>query len=365
MKRVLIAAGGSGGHIFPAVALARRLKEKAPGVDIFFVGSDKSLDKSIFQKERLDYALLSANKLPYRKSIKTVLFFFGLFLDTIRSFFIVLSKRPSVVVGFGGYVSTPISAAAFLFRIPVVAHEQNVAPGRANRVLFRFATKIAVSFSETQSLLGPLSGKSVYTGNPIRASLYKKDDRLSSAKRLGLDPGKFTILVIGGSQGARSLNEKFLAALSKIDDKTREALQVVHITGAADYAAATGEYKKLGLEHRVYSFVDEIEDAYSVSDLAVTRSGASAIFELALFGKPMMLVPYPFASSHQTENARVFSKRGAAVELCEETLTGDRFKEEIMYLLNNRSILDDLARSAKIMSVPDSSNRLADVVLSL
>jgi UDP-N-acetylglucosamine--N-acetylmuramyl-(pentapeptide) pyrophosphoryl-undecaprenol N-acetylglucosamine transferase len=362
MKKILIAAGGSGGHIFPAVALARRIKEKVTDCDILFVGSDKSLDKGIFQKEGLKFALLSSNKLPYKKSFKTILFFLGLFFDSVRSLFIVASYKPSVVVGFGGYVSSPVSVAAYILGIPVVAHEQNVVPGRANKILFRLASKIAVSFSETKESMGPLADKAIYTGNPIRANLYK-NDRAGSVKRLGLEPGKFTILVIGGSQGARGLNEKFLAAVSNIDDKTKAALQVIHITGMADYTKASREYERIGLDHRVYSFVDQIEDAYSASDLVVTRSGASAIFELALFGKPMILVPYPFAMSHQTENARVFSKRGAAIEMAEKELSPEDLKNRMIGLLNDPLALEGLGCSARGMSVPDASDRLADAVL--
>lgn len=362
MTRVLIAAGGSGGHIFPAVALARRIKEKAPDADILFVGSDKALDKALFRKEGFRFALLSANKLPYKKSYRTVLFFFGLFLDAIRSLFMIVSYRPSVMIGFGGYVSSPVSLAAHLFGVPVVAHEQNVVPGRANKILFRLASKIAVSFRETEKSLGGLASKSVYTGNPIRASLYR-DDRPGSVKRLGMEPDKFTVLVIGGSQGARGLNEKFIAAIGGMDEDARKGLQVIHITGLSDYPNAVKEYERLGLESRVYSFMDEIEDAYSASDLVVTRSGASAIFELALFGKPMILIPYPFAMSHQVENAKVFSKKGAAIEFAEKEMTAGDLKDKILYLANDRGALEGLGRAAKAMSVPDASDRLAAVVL--
>jgi UDP-N-acetylglucosamine--N-acetylmuramyl-(pentapeptide) pyrophosphoryl-undecaprenol N-acetylglucosamine transferase len=363
MTKVLIAAGGSGGHIFPAVALARRISQKDKDADILFVGSDKSIDRTIFMKEGFRFKLLSANKLPYKRSYKTILFFIGLGLDTLRAIFIVMFYRPSVVVGFGGYISSPVSVAAYLFRVPVVAHEQNVVPGRANRILFNLASKVAISFTETRECMKGLVSKAVYTGNPIRASIYR-DDRSLGATRLGVDPKKFTILVIGGSQGARGLNDKFLQALACMDHKTIASLQVVHITGASDYVQAGEAYKALGVQNRVFSFVDEIEDAYSVADLVVTRSGASAIFELALFGKPMILVPYPFAMSHQTDNARAFSSRDAAIEIAEKDLQPEAFRDKIIHLMNNRSILSDLAKRAKTLSVPDASDRLAEVVMA-
>ncbi len=362
--RILIAAGGSGGHIFPAVALARKLKERNSGIDILFVGSDKAIDKSIFVKEGFRYSLLSSNKLPYRISIRTAFFFLRLFFDMVKSFFIVASYRPDTVAGFGGYVSVPVSLAAYILRVPVIAHEQNVVPGRANKILFKIARRIAISFRETGSRLGKDAAKVVFTGNPIRATLHKSDRR-ESLKRHGFDKDLFTMLVMGGSQGAHVLNEKFVQALSMMDSGARKSLQVIHITGIKDYAWAVREYEKIGLAHRVYSFTDSIEDAYSASDLVVTRSGASAIFEIALFGKPMILVPYPFAMSHQSENARVFTMNGAAIEIDEKDLQAEEFKDRIVNLMNDRDVLGALANGARKMSMPQASDNLADAVFKV
>jgi UDP-N-acetylglucosamine--N-acetylmuramyl-(pentapeptide) pyrophosphoryl-undecaprenol N-acetylglucosamine transferase len=146
---------------------------------------------------------------------------------------------------------------------------------------------------------------------------------------------------------------------------TRRTLQVIHLTGVTDYAWADAAYKDLSIEHRVYSFLDRIEEAYSVSDLVVTRSGASAIFEIAYFGRPMILVPYPFALSHQSENARIFSTRGAAIEMDEKDLSPDLMKEKIEGLLADRNKLSDMGASARRMSVPDSSRSLAQAVLNI
>jgi len=367
--RILIAAGGSGGHIFPGVALARKLKEKASDVDILFVGSGKNLDRNIFEKEGFRRRFLSTNKLPYGLSIHTVVFCLRLLFDAAKSFFIVASYRPSLTVGFGGYVSGPISMASALFGIPIIAHEQNVVPGRANRLLFRLATKIALSFRETEKLLGKDAAKAVFTGNPVRASVEPDKERdlrrCEGVKNMGLDTDKFTVLVIGGSQGARPLNEKFIDMLHKIDSVTRKTLQVIHITGIRDYAWAAKEYELIGVKHRVHTFIDRIEDAYSASDLVVTRAGASAMFETALFGIPMILVPYRFAMSHQLENAMAFSEKGAAITIEEEDLAAGAFKDKILNLISNRSALEALARSARSLSVPEASDNLANVILDL
>lgn len=364
--KVLIAAGGSGGHIFPAVALARNLREDKGVSEVRFVGGNKELDRRIFKKEGLDFFLLTANKLPYKISFKLVSFFIKLSFDFIKSLFIILTYRPDVVVGFGGYVSFPIIFAAFIFKVPRIVHEQNVVAGRANKVLFKIADKVAISFKETEKFLkGGDAGKVVFTGNPIRREIFK-DDKTFGNRSLGLSESKFTILVVGGSQGAHFLNETFVSALRELSEESRRALQVIHLTGVKDYEWALKAYSELaGLQYRVYSFLDRIEEAYSASDLIVTRSGASALFEIALFGKPMIIVPYPFAMSHQLENANAFAKKGAAVVVEEKGLSPHIFKDIISKLLADKEKLSNMGRAAKSLSVKDASDNLAREVLKL
>jgi len=362
--KILIVSGGSGGHIFPAVALAEELGLEGSSAEILFIGSNKALDRRIFEKEGFKYRLLSDNKLPYRASFKTLFFLFKLSIDILRSLAIIMNYRPDAVVGFGGYVSVPVMAAAYIFGVPRIVHEQNAVPGKANAMLFRFADRIAVSFEETKKYLGAYARKVVFTGNPIRAALLK-DDKAGNIKRLGLDPNKFSILVIGGSQGAHNLNKSFLKALSKMDSSVTRSLQVIHITGVTDYGWVSAAYKELSVEHRVHSFLDRIEEAYSASDLVVTRSGASAIFEIAYFGRPMILIPYPFAMGHQYENARIFCAKGAALEIDEKELSPDIMRDRIEGLLKDRNKLSDMGESARRISVPDSSRSLALAVLNI
>ena len=363
--RVLIAAGGSGGHIFPAIALARTLKDRAADIDIRFVGGNKALDKRIFEKEGFSFSVLSSNKLPDKASWGLVVFFVKLAFDIINALSILLSHRPDVVVGFGGYVSFPIIFSASVFGIPKILHEQNVSAGRANKFLFRFADKIAISFKETGPLLGPYARKIVFTGNPIRQEMFRGDKALGIT-RFGLDARKFTILVMGGSQGAHFLNETFIRSLAGMVEASRRTLQVIHITGIKDYEWAMKEYDRLRpIEARVYSFIDRIEEAYSASDLVVTRSGASAIFELAFFAKAMILVPYPFANAHQAENAQIFFERGAAIKLDERSLSVGLFKDTLLSLLNDKDRLKRIGESARALSIPDASSNLAYEVLKL
>ena len=274
---------------------------------------------------------------------------------------------PDVVVGFGGYVSCPAIMIASLLRIPRIVHEQNVVPGRANMLLFKLADKVAISFEETRLItsVSKDSEKLVFTGNPMRREVLR-EDRQGGIKRFGLDTAKFTVLLIGGSQGAHFLNEAFISAMAGIDKGIRRNFQVIHLTGVKDYEWAVAAYSKIeDLESRVYSFIDRIEEAYSASDLVITRAGASAIFEVAYFARPMILVPYPFALSHQGENAKVFSRKGAAVVIDENTLSAETFKDNILRLFNDKVALKGLGDSAKRLSSPVASKDLAREVLSL
>ena len=308
--------------------------------------------------------LLSDNKMPYNVSLRLPLFCAKLLYDTLRALTAVAFYRPDVTVGFGGYTSCPVILASRMLGVPTIIHEQNVVPGRANRLLFNWADSIAISFDRTRGFLGKNIRKAKLTGNPIRTVLTK-DDRSAGIRKLGLDDRKFTILIIGGSQGSNFLNRTFVEALEKMKDYVRASLQVIHITGIKDYAHTSASYENLNMGHKVYSFIDRIEEAYSASDLVVTRSGSSALFELAFFGKPMILVPYPFAMSHQAENARVFAEKGAAVEIDEGVLSAEIFNKEIGKLLSDRARLSVLAEAAKGLSIPEAADNMARLVSEL
>jgi len=360
----MIAAGGSGGHIFPAIALGRSLSALDKDADIMYIGSDKALDRRMFEKEGVTFRTLSANKLAYKFSPGMVIVCFRLLADIFKALSMVLSYRPDVVIGFGGYVSFPVILAAGLVGIPTVAHEQNVMPGRANKLLFKFVSKIALSFEETKDAMGRYAGKCVLTGNPIRSEI-SKSDRSSGVKRFGLDGNKLTMLVMGGSQGAGFLNRTFIDAISMMDPGSKRSIQVIHITGVKDYGWALKVYEGLGIDYRVYSFLDRIEEAYAPADLVVTRSGASAIFELAFLKKPMILIPYPYAMSHQLDNARIFARRGAAILAEEKGLNAGVFSDLILGLIKDGDKMKSLGEAAHRLAVGQASDNLAREVTAL
>jgi UDP-N-acetylglucosamine--N-acetylmuramyl-(pentapeptide) pyrophosphoryl-undecaprenol N-acetylglucosamine transferase len=331
---------------------------------VIYVGSDKALDRRIFEREGVPYRVLSANKLSYDISLRTVAASVKLLADIIRSIFIIFSYAPDVAVGFGGYVSFPVIFTARLFGIPTIVHEQNVVPGKANRLLFSMARKIAVSFEETKGLTGKYAEKCVFTGNPVRFEISRSLRELG-VKRYGLDEKKFTILVIGGSQGASFLNRTFIEALSSMTPESRSSIQAIHITGLKDYEWALKSYEKLGIEHRIHSFIDKIEDAYAAADIVITRSGASAIFELALLRKPMILIPYPFAMSHQLDNALAFVEKGAALLVEEKDLEAGSFAGMILGLIRDTKGVKDLSEAAGRLARPKAADDLANEVIAL
>ncbi len=365
MTKVLIACGASGGHIFPAVALGASLRKKIKDIDMLFVGSRRYLDRKIFLREKLRFKSLSSNKLPYGFSLSLPIVGIRFVFDIMKSIYIVWSFAPHVIVGFGGYVSFPVLIVGRMMGIPTVVHEQNVIPGRANLILFSFADVIALSFEETaRSMTEGARKKVVLTGNPIRKDMLK-DDRELALKKFGFDRDKFTILAIGGSQGAHRLNRVFSESIVSMKDEVRKRIQVIHIAGEKDRFATSAMYDNSGVSNHVFSFIDSIDEAYSLADLVFTRSGAAALFELAFYAKPMVLVPYPYAMSHQRENALVFSKNGAAIYKEEKDLDPKELSLFLIDLMGDQETLKRMSESSRKMSRPGAADLLADAVIAI
>jgi len=362
--KVMLAAGGSGGHIFPSVALASELEKK--GVkDVTFVASKRRLDRSILSSSGYRCFYLSANPMPYGYNpLKALVFLVKLFADAVRSVFIIRKVRPEVVVGFGGYSSGAVVRCAKFFRVPVIIHEQNLVPGRANRMLASYADRIAVTFAESAEGFGPAAERVVYTGNPLRPGLMGKS-REEAVTRLGLEPGKKTVLVMGGSQGSTFLNRTAGEAADLIREDTAEAVQFIHLTGEKDFGEVKSYYREKGIPAKVYSFLEGIELAYAACDVAVSRSGAAAIFELAHYGKPMLLVPYPSEKNNQRRNAEYFSEKGAAIYKEEKDLTAEGLAREIRSVLRDSSRYDAMSRSASLLADAGAGKRLAEEVIKL
>lgn len=359
--RVLVATGASGGHIFPAISFISALKEQAKEIDALLVLPQRSLKAGILPKGyKTKYISTSTLTLGInsRNLIALSKFFKGLW-EGLR---IVLEFKPDLVVGFGSLDSIPCLFFAWLFRIKTLIHEQNVLPGRANRLLAKLVDRVAVSFDKTKLYLNINQERIVVTGNPLRRELVIID-KTAGLDYLGLDKDKFTILVMGGSQGSQRINLAFLDALLRLTDYT--LFQVIHICGKRDYDATKDKYKNFPLRVKVFSFLEQMQYAYSVSDLAVCRAGATTIAELIYFNLPAIIIPYPFAYAHQYNNAKELEERKSAVIINDKDLETDSFKELLCALINNPLKAGIMRSNYGYVSGNCAARQLAELAVSL
>lgn len=364
--RIILAAGGSGGHIFPATAVASELGKDRANM-IFFVSSKRTLDKNILFGSRFPSFFLSINPMPLKfNPVKLIIFLLKLIADSVVSLFLIIKLRPDVVAGFGGYSSGAIVIAAKLSGVPVIIHEQNFTPGRANRMLSRIVDRIAVSFRGSEKHFLGAQQKAVYTGNPLRTEMLS-NDRVRSLGRLGLSEGKKTVLVMGGSQGSHFINRTASLAAKLIKEKSHGKIQFIHLTGKyeEEYDYVISFYRRNDIDGKVFPFLDRIDDAYASSDIAISRAGAAALFELAFYSKAMILVPYPNPLNNQRSNAVYFSEAGAAVCKEEKELTADGLAEEVINILTDKDRLDRMSCAAGDLRADEASKVLGREIITL
>lgn len=333
-KNILIAVGGTGGHLFPAQALARQIRSREENVNIMFVG-EGLLKNPYFCRDEFSFREVPSGTFSKRKIFQSIINCGVLAKGFVSSFGIIKSFRPDVIVGFGSYHSLPPLAAAKAYAIPIVLHEGNSIPGKVNRFFSRFARITTVSFPMASNFL---SGKSLYVNFPLRdgyTPLYTPKEK--ARRHFVLQANKFTFLVFGGSQGALALNTHFCAAVLDLIDRSRN-FQVIHLTGHESFKDEIKEfYRDNGVEACVRSFEERMDLAWIAADLAITRSGASSIAESIAMETPTILVPYPFATNfHQDKNADyVQNEVRGAVKLEEKDLKPTKLAQTISGLLEN------------------------------
>lgn len=346
--RIVVAGGGTGGHFFPGLAVAEVMaagdKEK-----VLFVGDAERIEArvaplrgyafepmqvSAFRGGGVGGILRFLARLPRAMAVAR---------RALRGF------APDLVLGLGGYGSVPVVLSARLLGIPSVLMEQNVIPGQANRLLSRFATRVCTTFDESEPYFP--AGVCVRTGNPVRD--------LSSDGRP--DARRFDVLVFGGSQGAHSVNRAMIGSLARLQGSV-PSLRVTHQTGKMDYEAVKAAYDEHAVEATVLEFIDDMAAAYAAAHLVVCRSGASTLSEVAVVGKPALLVPYPFAADdHQRRNAEVFAQRGAAEMILDEDLSGATLAAAIETLARDPERLEKMGHAAKSLAIADAAERVAEV----
>jgi UDP-N-acetylglucosamine--N-acetylmuramyl-(pentapeptide) pyrophosphoryl-undecaprenol N-acetylglucosamine transferase len=366
--RVLIAAGGTGGHVFPGLALARTLKELLPGAEVRFAGTSRGIENQAVPAAGFPLDLLPVLPLSRRLSMEAVLSPFAAVGGTAAALRLLRRERIEVVAGMGGYVTLPVAAAARLAGIPVVLHEQNAIPGVANRLAARFARTVAVGVEAAAGAFP--QGRTVVTGNPVRPELARLDRarlRELGQKELGLDPDRATLLVFGGSQGARHINQALVAATPHWPRPER--VQILHACGRREEAQVreawtAADPQGRGLKVRVEPFVERMDLAYAACDLALTRAGALTVAELTAAGVPAIMVPLPHATAdHQAGNARAVAAGGGALVLRDEDLSGERLAATAAPLLEDPERLAKMSAAMASMAFPTAAQELAALVL--
>lgn len=350
---VLIAGGGTGGHVFPALALGSALE--ARGLVIAFAGSPSGLESRL-----VPAAGRTLHAIPGRQvrggGVRGALVGAAALANGFASARSLLGRvRPRLVVGVGGYASVASVLAARSRGIPVVLLEQNAIAGAANRSLGRLAARVCVGFAEAAAFFPP--GRAVHTGNPIRPEVLASPP-VTPRETTGL-------LVFGGSQGAHHLNEAGVAALETLGSQAAR-LHVRHQTGPADQASVAAAYDRLGLDARVEAFVDDMGAAYREADLVVSRAGAMSCAEITAMGLPSILVPYPWAADdHQRRNAEIMVEAGAALMILDRELTGARLAATLATLLDDAAARTAMAAAARAMGRPEAAAEVADVCIDV
>lgn len=363
--KVILSGGGTGGHIYPALTIADQIKSMCPEAEITFVGTRQGLEKDIIP--RYGYPLEFIEVAGFRRSLS---------LDTLRSgmkllrglkdaYSLLVRLQPDLVIGTGGYVCGPIVFLAALKGIPTCIQEQNAMPGVTNKILARCVKKVFLGYSEAEKYFGG-SSKKVFTGNPIRSEIMQIK-RKDAVTELGLDPNKKTILVSGGSRGARSINNAMQYVERELTG--RADVQVLHATGEVNYEYYIAELKKQGpLENNIMikPYLHNMPVALAAADLAVFRAGAIGLAELTAKGVPAVLVPYPYATAnHQEFNARAVEAAGAAKVILDKELTGENLLEEIEKLLISDEALQAMKQAAKSIGRPEAAAEIASQALNL
>lgn len=355
--RVLIAAGGTGGHIYPGIAVAKEVMRRDPQSAVRFVGTARGLENRLVPQAGFELSLIESAGL---KSVGAVGKLKGLmvlpksFLAARR---LIREFRPDIVVGAGGYVSGPVLMTAALMRVPTLVMESNALPGFTNRRLARFVDAAAVSFDES---LAYFRGKGVVTGNPVRREFFE-------IKQKERDPRKFSLLVFGGSQGARAVNEALVAALPKLA-RHKDAVHIVHQTGEADFEKVRGAYDAAGWTERadVRKYIDDMVVRFAESDLVVCRAGATTTAELIAAGKASLMVPFPFAADdHQRKNAEALERAGASRLVLQQDATGDRLAQEIGALIENPDGVTRMEEAARALARGDAAQAAVDLMEKL
>lgn len=353
--RVIIAAGGTGGHIFPGVAIAREFKRRDPSAEILFVGTARGLETKIVPREGFPLELIRVGALKGVSVFERIKSLTGLPMSFVAALRILRRFKPDVVIGVGGYSSGPTLLMAALLRIPAMVVEPNAMPGFTNRILARFVDAAALSFADAQKYFGH---RGLVTGNPVRADFA----RLAQKPR----GDRLNVLIFGGSQGARAINKAMIEALPLLASK-KAMLKITHQTGEPDFEMVMRSYTAAGFDTAdVKPFIHDMADQFERADVLICRSGATTAAEVAAAGKAAIFVPFPFATDdHQRRNAEAFERVGAGRMILQKDLTPERLAGELSRLIDDPELIDRMERASRGLGRVDSTERAVDLAIKV
>lgn len=366
MARIVITGGGTGGHIFPLISVVEKIREKDASAEFLYLGSGGEMEKKIMQENLIATKNIMSGKMRRYFSLANVVDSFKIPIGVLQSLWHLLWYMPDVVFSKGGYVSVPVALAAWIYSIPILTHESDAMPGLANRIIGAISERIAISYPHTKKYFA--EKKVLLTGNPIRQNI-SNGDKNEFLKKFGLTESKPVLLVLGGSQGARSIN----IAITSILKELLKITQVVHQTGESNYDETVKLARVVGVKegrdgYYPMPFLDlaDMKNALKAADVIISRAGANSISEIAANSKPAILIPLPTAANnHQGMNAYFITERGGAVVLEESNIGRNMLIDKVQKLLNDKELIEKLSKNIKEFYHADAPEKIAQGVLDL
>ncbi|MCF6290219.1 MAG: undecaprenyldiphospho-muramoylpentapeptide beta-N-acetylglucosaminyltransferase [Desulfobacterales bacterium] len=361
--RIVITGGGTGGHLFPGIALGQALLRTYPGSSVLFVSTARSIDRTTMDRLGLDIATIRCRGLKGAGFLAGIRTLIGLPPSIVAAARVLLRFKPDLVFGVGGYVTGPVVLAARLLGIPACIHEQNSIPGLANRMLGRIVKKIFISLPGSERFFP--AARTVLTGNPVRREILAAAEK-SATGPVTDEQTNNTLLVLGGSKGAHRVNTLVLEALAGLIDELPGNFNLIHQTGADDYEMVVKGYGQLGIKARVAPFFQDMAGIYSLADVVISRAGATTLAELMVMRKPTILIPYPFAAdNHQEENGRLVVENKGARMFREQELSGAILGHELLTLIRDSGLRSQLAANIGQLAQTRATEKILDACLAL
>ncbi len=356
--KVLIAGGGTGGHLYPGVALAEEITTRQKGNEVLFVGTQRGIEARVIPDLGYPIEFIEVAGLKGTGPVGLLRGLFRIPMALLQSIRLIRAFSPDVAIGVGGYASGPAILAAWLLRVPTAVLEQNTVPGITNKMLSKVVEAIYVTFESSSKFFPPHKVHAL--GNPIRKQL------MDNFLRSKIEPNdRFNILVLGGSQGAHTLNVRMIEAAEHLAD-LKDRLMIVHQTGTKDESEVKEGYAKAGLNAEVHPFIDDMSAVYRRADLVVCRAGATTLAEVMVAKKASILVPFPYAAdNHQEVNAQTMVDAGASKMLIEAQLTGEKLAQEIRALYEDRDLIQRMEQAASLTGRPEAAREIVDACVEM